>query len=257
MTDQTAQDRPTAAAFRTTAHAAIDRVADREASGVTEAAALITAALRAGGIVQAFGTGHSQALAMEIAGRAGGLVPTNMLALRDVVILGGEDPSVLSDPLLERDGSIAGRIYDLARVRAEDVFVIASNSGVNGAVVELASLVRQRGHKLIAITSMEHTKRVPARHPSGLRLCDIADVVLDNGAPLGDAVLPLPGGGSACGISSITAALLAQMIVAEVIGAYLEAGEQPPVYLSANIPGGDEHNKVFEDQYTGRIRRSA
>ena len=65
--------------------------------------------------------------------------------------------------------------------------------------------MRERGHKLVAVTSMDHTSRVTSRHPSGQRLFEVADVVLDNGAPYGDAVLPLPGGGAACGISSITA----------------------------------------------------
>ncbi len=133
--------------------------------------------------------------------------------------------------------------------------MIASNSGGNGSVVELARLVKERGHPLIAVTSMQHTTAVESRHPSGLRLFEIADVVLDNGAPFGDAVLELPGGGAACGISSITAALIAQMIIAEVLRDLLAYGETPPVYLSANVPGGDEHNRALEARYEGRLRR--
>jgi len=133
--------------------------------------------------------------------------------------------------------------------------MIASNSGGNGSVVELARLVKERGHPLIAVTSMQHTTAVESRHPSGLRLFEIADVVLDNGAPFGDAVLELPGGGAACGISSITAALIAQMIIAEVLRDLLAHGVTPPVYLSANVPGGDEHNRALEARYEGRLRR--
>ena len=66
------------------------KVSEQTDGPVQEAADLIVASLRAGGVVQAFGSGHSEALAMEIAGRAGGLVPTNRIALRDVVIVGGE-----------------------------------------------------------------------------------------------------------------------------------------------------------------------
>ena len=224
---------------------------------IAAAADLVTAALRNEGVLQAFGSGHSEALAMEIAGRAGGLVPTNRIALRDVVIFGGESPDVLSSGILERDPSIAGRLYDLAKPAAADVFVIASNSGVNGSIVEFAQLVKKRGHGLIAITSLQHTSGVESRHPSGTKLVDHADVVLDNGAPYGDAVLDLPGGGKVCAVSSITAALVAQLMVAEVVRRLVEAGETPPVYLSANIPGGDEHNHALEARYDGRIRRTA
>jgi uncharacterized phosphosugar-binding protein len=230
----------------------------RQAGGpVQEAAGLVVASLRAGGVVQAFGTGHSEALAMEIAGRAGGLVPTNRIALRDVVIFGGEPPDVLGDGLLERDPRVAHRLYDLAAVAAADVFVIGSSSGVNGAVVELAKLVKERGHRLVAITSFTHTAAVDSRHPSGAKLVDLADVALDNGAPYGDAVLPLPGGGTVCAVSSITAALLAQLVGAEVVRRLLEAGEAPPVYVSANVPGGHERNSALEARYAGRIRRTA
>jgi len=230
----------------------------RQADGpVQQAAELVVESLRAGGVVQAFGTGHSEALAMEFAGRAGGLVPTNRISLRDVVIFGGESPEVLGDGLLERDPSIAHRLYDLATVAAADIFVIGSNSGVNGAIVEFARLVKERGHRLVAITSFTQTADVDSRHPSGAKLIDHADVALDNGAPYGDAVLPLPGGGTTCAVSSITAALLAQLVVAEVVRRLLQAGEAPPMYVSANVPGGYEHNSALEARYAGRIRRTA
>ncbi|WP_433557553.1 sugar isomerase domain-containing protein [Pseudonocardia xinjiangensis] len=244
------------AAFAEAAAAAVQRVSTEQAGAVAAAATLLVDALRAGGVVQAFGTGHSQALAMEIAGRAGGLVPTNMIALRDLVILGGEPPDVLFDAHLERDPAVAHRVYELAGAHPSDVFVMASNSGGNGSVVELARLVKERGHGLVAITSMAHSSRVISRHPSGLRLFELADVVLDNGAPYGDAVLTT-GEIAVGGISSITAALLAQMVVAEVVATMLAAGETPPVYLSANIPEGDAHNSALEARYAGRIRRSA
>ncbi|MEV4548882.1 SIS domain-containing protein [Nonomuraea wenchangensis] len=224
---------------------------------IAGAADLLAASLGAGGVVNAFGSGHSEAIAMEIAGRAGGLVPTNRLTLRDLVTFGGEPPSVLQDPELERDPRIARRIYELAPVAPQDVFVIISSSGVNGCVVELAALVKERGHGLIALTSLQHSRAVPARHPSGRKLFELADVVLDNGAPRGDSVLELPCGGSFGAVSTITSALLAQLMVAETVSRLLAAGQVPPVYLSANIPEGDAHNQALEARYAGRIRRGA
>lgn len=258
MTDQmVAETSVSAQAFVRVIRDRIDYVAGSQEQGVAAAADLIVAAVRSGGVVHAFGSGHSQALAMEIAGRAGGLIPTNMISLRDVVMYGDRTPQQLRDDKLERDPAIAREIYDLAPIGPDDVMVIASNSGINGSIVEFASIVAEAGHPIIAITSSAHTDVVESRHPSGKKLKDFATVVLDNGAPFGDAVLPLPDGGAACGISSITAALLAQMIIAEVLRRQIESGDELLVYLSANIPEGDAHNTALEARYTGRIRRSA
>jgi uncharacterized phosphosugar-binding protein len=235
----------------------IERVGTSQFEQVARAADLLTATIRAGGVIHAFGCGHSEALAMEIAGRAGGLVPTNKIALRDIVLYGGDPPTVLSDPELERNPSVAHRLYDLAPIKSDDAFVIASNSGINGAIVEMAMLIKERGHALIAITSTAHSARVESRHSSGQKLSDLADVVLDNGAPYGDASIPLPGGGAVGAVSSITAALLAQQVVTEVVARLLTAGVIPPVYLSDNVPGGREHNAELEARYAGRIRRTA
>jgi uncharacterized phosphosugar-binding protein len=225
---------------------------------IQKAADLVTEALRADGVIQAFGSGHSEALAMEIAGRAGGLIATNRIALRDLVLLGGEPLELLRSAELERDPQYSRKLYELSAAREGDLFVIASNSGVNGSIVELASVVKEKGHPLIAITSLQHTGGMESRHPSGKKLIDFADVVLDNHAPYGDSVLDLPdGGGKVCAVSSITAALIAQLLVAEVLRRMTDAGETPPVYLSANVPGGDEHNHALEARYAGRIRRTA
>lgn len=258
MTDPSAPTAaPTAAAFRTALDEVLARVQEQADGPVQDAADVLARCVLADGVVQAFGTGHSEALAMEVAGRAGGLVPSNRIALRDLVLRGGADPAMLSDGTLERDPSVAARLYELTAPAPQDAFVVASNSGVNGSTVEMARVAREHGHQVVAITSLTQTAQVPSRHPSGLRLKDVADVVLDNGAPYGDAILPLPGGGTVCGVSSITSALLAQMVGAEVVRRVLEAGVVPPVYLSANVPEGDEHNHALEARYAGRIRRGA
>jgi uncharacterized phosphosugar-binding protein len=244
-----------AAAYVQKVEGLVHDVAVSQAEAVREAAALLCGSLRGGGVIQAFGSGHSEAIAMEIAGRAGGLVPTNRLALRDLVLYGGESPGMLGSPELERDPSVARRVYDLAPVQPADAFVMISSSGVNGSVVELASIVKERGHGLVALTSVQHSVEMKSRHPSGLKLLDLADVVLDNGAPYGDAVIPLPEGGTFGAVSTITSALLAQMVVAEVVARLLEAGEVPPIYRSSNVVGGDEHNRALESRYAGRIRR--
>ena len=237
----------------------LERLTDLADEGGLDAAVdLIARSLDAGGIVQAFGTGHSQAFAMEIAGRAGGLIPTNSIALRDLVYFGGRDVSVLSDGAsLEREPGIVDELWETVRPHREDVFVIASNSGVNGSVVGIALKAKEHGHAVIAVTSLDHTTRVTPKHPSGARLSEVADVVIDNLAPYGDSTLTLDGGVRVGAVSSITAAFIAQLLTLGVAERIAASGAVPPIYLSANIPDGDEHNHRLESTYGDRLRRHA
>lgn len=230
--------------------------ADAQSGALDPAIDLLVAALRDGGVIQAFGTGHSEAFAMEIAGRAGGLIPTNRIALRDIV-LHGERPAEVLTGSLEREPWVVDELMAVSPVTENDVFVIASNSGVNGSIVGVALWAKEHGHKVIAVTSLQHTARVEPKHPSGKRLSEIADVVIDNLAPYGDSTLQVTETISAGAISSITAAFIAQLLTLGVARTLAEAGEVPPMYISANIPGGDEHNAVLEARYLDRLRRGA
>lgn len=237
-----------------------DAGADRNGAAIDAAADLIVASIQAGGVVQGFGTGHSQAFVMELVGRAGGLIPTTSIALRDVVLHGGRDVAILSDGLLERDPSIVDELFDISPKGPDDVFVIASNSGVNGSIVGMALAVKAHGHPLIAVTSLAHTNAVTPKHPSGRRLSEIADVVIDNLAPYGDTTLGIAGPDGPIGVgavSSLTGAFIAQLLTIAVAERLAAAGVTPPIYLSANIPGGDDHNNALEARYEGRIRRTA
>ena len=240
----------------------LDRLADlADAGGLDAPVEMIVRALDAGGIVQAFGTGHSQAFAMEIAGRAGGLIPTNNVALRDVVLLGGKDASILFDgAALEREPTVVDDLWATIQPHPEDVFVIASNSGVNGSVVGMAIAAKEHGHGVIAVTSLEHTNAVTPKHASGQRLSEVADDVIDNLAPYGDTTLTLDGPDGAVGVgavSSMTAAFIAQLLTIAVSERIAAAGAVPPIYLSANIPAGDDHHNLLENQYGDRLRRHA
>lgn len=236
---------------------AITDLLDTQQEAIATAAALVAQSLQAGGIIQVSGTGHSKSFAMEVAGRAGGLVPANAIGINDLILYGGEAPESLLAAETERDPTLARRILDLAEIHPADVFLIASSSGGNGSVVELARLVKERGHTLIAITSMDHTSKITSRHPSGQRLFELADVVIDNRAVFGDAALELPGGGAIAATSTVTSVMIAQMLVTEVCGLLLEAGAEVPVYISANVPGGDDHNDALRERYAGRVRFGA
>jgi len=234
--------------------------ADARAGGLDAAIEILTTCITSGGVVQAFGSGHSQAFAMEIAGRAGGLIPTNNVTLRDLALYGSRSADELSGSSMERDPTVVDELFGLYPVHPADVFVIASNSGVNGSIVGMALAAKQHGHKVIAVTSLAHTAAVVPKHPSGQRLSEVADVILDTRAPYGDSTIDIAVDGSVetvriGAVSSLTAAFIAQLLTIGVTERIAASGTLPPVYISANIPEGDAHNNVLEARYGHRIKR--
>jgi uncharacterized phosphosugar-binding protein len=237
------------------AHAILDRIVTTQGDAIDRAVTVVADTIRRDGVVHAFGTGHARLVAHEMAGRAGGLAPVNLVRISDLVTRGGADPGLL-DPLAERDASLARPLYDLHEPRAEDCFVIVSNSGINAAVVEMARLVHGHGHPIVAITSIAHSTSVPSRHPSGQRLADLASpgdkagvVVIDTGAPPGDAAVPLGDGLATGATSSLAGIVIVQLITEGVCRALLDAGVTPPLYRSMNLPGTDAGNAGLERRY--------
>lgn len=246
-----------AAKFFADALQRIPAVIDMNSDSIIAAASLLAPVITSGGLIHAFGSGHSQAGAMELAGRAGGLIPTNRLSLGDLVLRGTSPASLLDDPLLERRADVGRELLEISDIRGGDALVVFSNSGINGSVVELTLAAQQQGIPIVAVTSRAHSTAAVSRHASGKKLFELADVVLDNGAPEGDAILDLPTGGKVAAVSSITTAVLIQGLVSEIVSRLLAAGIVPPVYVSANLPGGHEANLAIEATYNGRLRRLA
>jgi uncharacterized phosphosugar-binding protein len=238
------------------AHAAglVDRVVTTQMPAIQKAAAMVAGSIAAGGVLQAFGTGHSRIVTLELAGRAGGLAAVGMLAVKDLVMFGGEDPAAILDPTYERETGLAERIYALAKPRSVDTFLIVSNSGLNAAVVEMAELVRDRGHDLVAITSLAHTRSSAARHAKGPHLADLADVVIDNCAPAGDVSIELTPGVRIGAVSSFTGVLVAQVLTELTCRHLIELGHEVPVFISANLASGDAHNRMLQERYRRRVR---
>lgn len=239
-------------AYPQLAHDAIDRVMT-QADRIDAAVDVIAGRLRTGGVLHVFGTGHARIPMHEMAGRAGGLLPVNLVRMSDLAFRGDLAPARLLDPLLERDPSYAEPVLALSGARDGDAFLIASNSGINGVVVELADLVRRAGIPIVAITSVAHSSSVSSRHPSGLRLMDLADIVIDNGAPPGDAALELADGVAVGAVSNLAGVVIVQLLTEGIARAYLDAGEIPPVYRSMNLPDGDARNAALLDAVAGRV----
>jgi uncharacterized phosphosugar-binding protein len=233
--------------------AAVERMVSTQREAVSAAARLCAGALMADGILQAFGTGHSQSFAMEIAGRAGGFAASNRLALRQLVMAGVATPQEIVNPEAERTVEFARRLWDLHDVHPADVFLIASNSGGNATSVEMALLARAHGNPVIAVTSLAHSSAITSTHPSGKRLFEVADVVVDNCGVVGDSAVELPGGVTVTPTSTVTSAYAAQMIATETCGLLVAAGHEVPVLTSVNVPEGKARNEALKERYGSRV----
>jgi uncharacterized phosphosugar-binding protein len=191
-----------------------------------------------GGLVHVFGAGHSHMAAEEAFHRAGGLVPVNAVLVEWLMLHQGGRRAAL----LERQPGLGELIISTEPVEQGDVFFVVSNSGRNPVPVEVAEGAKARGAKVVAITSRQHSEGVAARGRRGLKLADVADLVLDNHAPLGDAVIAIDDGTRVGGVSSVMTLVIIQTIVVATVKMLVERGIQPPVFKSANVDGADEWN---------------
>jgi uncharacterized phosphosugar-binding protein len=233
--------------WQAAARAAMTAIDTMEREAIDAAAQLLADALARGGVVQTFGTGHSRSVALELVARAGGLAAANQLGIRDLAYYGDRPIATLLDPMLEREAGLAAQILTLADIRPEDAFIVVSNSGRNASVVEMATLARERGHPVVAITS---------RYGDGGSLPPLAahaDVLIDTHCPSGDAVLDTPGG-RACGLSTLCGVYIAQSLLAATLDASLRSGFTPEILTSSNLRGGDDTNAPLRSRYAGRVR---
>jgi uncharacterized phosphosugar-binding protein len=229
----------------------LGEIRQTQAEAIGRAADMIFSSLAADGVLHVFGSGHSHAVAEEAFHRAGGLVPVN--AMTEPFL------SPLTSPKksgrLERLGGLAAILLDYHEPQSGEVLIIISNAGINPVPVELALEAKKRALTIIAITSLRHAKAVASRHSSGRRLFEVADLVIDNGGEAGDGAITFPDLAAAVGPTSLIAgAFIVNSIVCGVVERFVANGLHPPVYLSANLPGGDEHNRGLETKYRGRIK---
>ncbi|MDT0403292.1 MULTISPECIES: SIS domain-containing protein [Streptomyces] len=245
-------DRTPAGQFLDAAIDLLRRIRDEEGDSVAAAGTLLADTVADGGRLFAFGAGHSSLAAQDLVYRAGGLALMNLLAVPGVV---GVDvmPATLGSALERVDG-LAGVVLDSSPLRAGDALIIVSLSGRNALPVEMAMKARERGVKVIGVTSVAYATRTASRHSSGTFLKDHCDVVLDSRIAVGDAELTLEGVPAPFAPAStvVTSAVL-QAVMATAAAALVDRGIEPPLLRSGNVDGGHEWNARVFEEYADRI----
>ena len=232
------------------AKAQFDAVYTSQRAAIAQAAEWLGEALANDRWLYAFGTGHSHMLAEEVFYRAGGLAHAVPMLDTNLML---HEKAIEATYVERRQGYAAGLLKHYP-VEAGDVLIVASNSGRNAVPIELAMLGRERGLKVVVIVNVAHCRAWPSRHPSGKRLADVGDVVIDNCGVSGDACLEILGMPSLVGpTSSITGMFVINALVAQGIENALARGRAPEIYISSNSDG-DAHNNVLLEKYRGRIR---
>ncbi len=227
-------------------------VRSQQGAAIAEAAEVLADTLSGGGLIYVFGCGHSAALSMDLFYRAGGLMLVQPI-FDDRIVLTRRPVTETTE--WEQKEGWAGGLLEQVGARAGDALVVFSTSGRNGAPIDVALAAKAAGLPVVAVTSRAYASSLPSRHSSGKRLHEVADYVLDNQVDPGDAAVSLPGLEQKVGpTSTALSSAIAQALMVEVTAKLLARGETPPVYVSANIPGGMEHNQAVLARYRGRIR---
>lgn len=233
----------------------LEWVLDSQRQQMVAAGAAVARAIKQGGWWYLFGSGHSHMLAEEAFYRAGGLK-------RVVPILDGSlmlHESAMQSTQLERLSGLAEILFAERGITERDVLLIASNSGRNAVPVEMAEVAKANGVFTIAVTSLEHSSQSGSRAPSGKRLFEVADLVIDNGAPYGDALISVSEGVGKMGpVSTVTGAAIVNAIAVEAANQLDAEGLAVDTWVSANVEpaeqAGDGRQPLTPDQLRVRCR---
>ncbi|HEX3729311.1 MAG TPA: sugar isomerase domain-containing protein [Opitutaceae bacterium] len=213
---------------------------------IARAAPALAACIARGGVIHTFGSGHSELISREIIGRAGGLV----------CITGIIDPTGGFIENLPGYGAKLIERYDRQyQLRPGEVVIVISNSGKNGSPIDVARYAQGKGLTVVALTSVAMSKITPSQHPSGKKLSECADHVLDNGGVPGDAIVEVEPGVCAGPTSTLIGCSVLNWLMLAVVDELKAGGHAPPILHSQNLPGAIEHNRALAQKYQGRLSR--
>ncbi len=232
------------------------RIESHEQESIQRAAAVMADSIMKDQVIHVIGTGgHSNIAAEELIWRTGGLVPINAMLDAGIQVANGAKRS----NYVERTPGYAKTVLESYGVKKGEVIIIVNAYGINAMTIDAALEAKKLGLTTIGVTSTGFANHVPAghpsRHPSNKNLYEIVDVYVNCHLPLGDAIVQFEEFHQKIAPSStLVNAFTINLMVVETVKTLLQKGFEPPVWMSANMPGGDEANRKWEEKYFGRIK---
>ena len=231
---------------------------EQEQETFIRASKIIVEAFLADKMIHVIGPGgHSNMGVEEVLWRAGGLAFWDAILDPGTNLIHGAKRS----NIIERTPNYAKGVLDAYHVGAQkgEVMVIVNAYGINSMTIDTVEECKLRGVTTIGVTSDSFAKIVPkghpSRHPSGKNLYQEADIFINNHLPVGDAVIAIEGYDQKVGsTSTFCNCFVMNCLSVTIVDEMVKQGIEPPVFVSANMPGGDEHNKSLEEKYGKLIK---
>lgn len=229
----------------------IAKAYESQKKAIVESARWIADTIEAKNSVFVFGCSHAGIIAEEVFYRSGGLAVINPIFFSGMML--NTRPITMTSKL-ERNEELGRIIIGQNECREGDLLIIHSVSGRNNVPIEVALQAKKIGMRTICITNMDYSLQVSSRHSSGKKLFEVCDLVIDNCGEKGDAVIKLDGIPEKIGPTSTAVGVsLINAIIIESVEIMQEDGIIPPIFMSANIDGGDEHNEKIFSEYKDNI----
>lgn len=234
----------------------LQRIEEEQYTNILAAAELMKEAIRKDRLIHVFGGGgHTTLPVGEMFFRAGGLCNINPIMETGLSVF-NQSLKYLELERCENFGRAIVKYYD---IQPGDVFLIFHNIGINPATIDAALEAKEKGARLVGISSVLWQEGIPKdfsiRHSSGLNLFDLCEVCIDDYNPVGDTIVQLPGFDTPIApVSNLTDFYIVHRLEIETAKLCLAEGIQPPMWKSANVPGGDEFNQALIEKYKPRIK---
>jgi uncharacterized phosphosugar-binding protein len=238
----------------------IIREVEQQLPQIATAADWFADSILAGRVVHVFGSGHSRMMVEEMWPRYGSFPGFNplvelSLSFHNLVVGANGQRQAM---FLENVSGLAERILRNFGISKQDCALIVSSSGCNVVPIEMAEIFQKAGVRVVALVSLKHAQGSTSRDPRGRKLMDFADLILDTGAPLGDAMVKIKGLDTPVAPgSTLGGCLVVNSLKAEVAARLTAAGQPPPVLSSAAVVGADEATRLFETAYDEHSHRLA